>query len=181
MQVRVASLLVVLALSSVMSCKKTDDPNASNGSAKTGPTPTSMVGTWKVTAFTFDPAWTKTVNGTTERYTDYVQYLKRINETCLTDVVWTFTAGGAMSTNVNTLSTCGYNGPNSQYIVDYLVEPEATYVESSNKVAIKGKVTGLDVTKTFAPGNLVSLQWPDPKNISSQDVPTTYTLTLKKQ
>lgn len=172
------SALVGLSLVFVLGCKKTDEPTTGNADT----TPTSVVGNWKVTALTMDPAWPKVVNGTPERFTDYVQYLKRINETCLTDVTWTFAQNGRISTDKNNLTTCGANGPNSTFIVDYLVDPNGTYVESTNQVELRGtgNLTAMTVGKTFAPGNLVKLQWKD-EDLSNQGVQTTYTMTLTKQ
>lgn len=174
---RISSLLLLLGLLLATGCKKTDDSTPSSA------VPTSVVGNWKVSAFTLNPAWPVVVNGSPERFTDYVLYLKRLNETCLTDVVWTFTATGGLSTNMNTLSTCGAKGPNSTFIVDYLVEPNGSYIETANQVDIRGtdNQTNLKVDKTFGPGNTVNLQWKDPRDISNQEIPTTYTLTLTKQ
>lgn len=172
------SALVGLSLMLVLGCKKTDDP----GSGTANTTPTSLVGNWKVTSLTMDPAWPKVVNGSPERFTDYVQYLKRINETCLTDVTWTFAQDNRITTNKGSLPTCGANGPNSTFIVDYLVDPNGTYKESANQVELigTGNLTSLTVGKSFAPGNLVTLQWKD-QDLSNQGIQTTYMMTLMKQ
>lgn len=174
---RITSLLAGLGLLLATGCKKTDESTP----APTPAVPTSMVGNWKVSAFTLNPAWSVAVNGSSERFTDYVQYLKRINETCLTDVVLTFAAGGKLTNNLNSL-VCENKGGNSKLIVDYLFEPNGTYAETSGGVNFIGtdNVANQQTTKVYGP-NSVALSWNELRDISNQAIPTTYTLTLTKQ
>lgn len=173
---RITSLLAGFGLLLLLGCKQTDEATIAPA------VPTSMVGNWKVSAFTFNPAWRVLVNGSPERFTDYVTYLKRINETCLTDVVWTFTKSGGLSTNLGSVP-CEDKGGNSRLIIDSFVEPNASYVETSNVLNIRGtgNQTGMDFTKTFGPGNTVNLQWKDTHDMSNELVETVYTFTLTKQ
>jgi hypothetical protein len=173
-----AGVLLVVSLG----CKKTD-PTDTPEPTPVPTTPTSMAGTWKITGLGLAPAWPKVVNGKTVLYTDYVTFLKDINETCLTDVVFTFAAAGGVSSNIGTRPTCGNGaGPNSRFVVEYLVEEGGTYVESTNQLDVKGKdnVTHLLLDKTYSPGS-VKLTWKLDRDMSNELVATTYSLTLTKQ
>jgi hypothetical protein len=182
-----ACVLITVSLG----CKKTDstevtpDPSDPKSTTAVAPTPTSMRGTWKITGFGLAPAWPKLINGQAKWYTDYITFLKDINETCLTDVVFTFSAEGSFTSNIPSVPTCSNGaGPNSRFVVEYLVSPSGryTYVEMADKLELKGtdNVTHLTMEKAYTPGS-VKLTWKLDRDMSDELVPTTYTLVLTKQ
>jgi hypothetical protein len=191
MNLKTAFFLACVLLGVSFGCKKTDSieitPDLTDpaSTTATGPTPTSVVGNWKITSFGLAPAWPKLINGKAIWYTDYMTFLKDINETCLSEVTFSFTTEGGFSSNMPSRPACSNGeGPNSRFVVEYLVSPSGrySYVETADKLELRGtdNITHLTMDKTFGP-RTVKLTWKLDRDMSDELVPTTYTLTLTKQ
>lgn len=165
------SLLTTL----VGSCKKTDDPVT-----LTPTTTLSLVGTWKITALTFTPAWIKVTNATP--IPDFIPYLKTTKgETCLTDMTITFTAAGALTSTFKDTPSCPY-AVESKVYVDYLFSEGSTFTETSTQAVLysKNKATSQLVDKSGT-NQLITIQFPLDEDPSTNKIKTTYAFTMARQ
>lgn len=162
-----------LLLTLVIGCKKADDP------ATPTPTALTLVGNWKITALTFNPAWVQYTNATP--IPDYIPYLKTRSETCLTDVTISFTAAGTYGSNSKNTASCG-SAPESKVFLDYLFEDGATFTETDTQAVLygKGKITSLPVAKSGT-NQLLTIQFQLDEDRSANKVKTTYSITMARQ
>lgn len=164
---RYFALLVATAtlFASVFGCK--NDTN-------TSPSPTvltSLQGTWKLTSLNLSPAYLG--------FIDIAAGLNALEPNCLSNVTVTFTAAGAITNNLSSVTACS-TAVNSQKLVNTFFSSAATFTETASQVVLTTAGQAVTATKVLtATTATITAKLPvDPGN---NPVATTYTVVLTKQ
>ncbi|MBO0932938.1 hypothetical protein [Fibrella aquatilis] len=158
-------LLVAMAaiFAVTLSCKK-DTP--------TDPVAlTSLQGTWKLTSLIVSPAYLG--------LTDLAVGLNALENNCLGQATVTFTAAGAITNNLSSVTACA-TATNSQRLVNSFFSSTTTYSETSTGVTLvtSGRTVAATKVLTATTATMVANLDVDPAN---NPVKTTYTVVLTKQ
>ena len=162
---RYFALLVATAafFAFIVSCKKdtTTDPAVL----------TSLQGTWKLTNLNVSPAYLS--------FTDIAAGLNALEPNCLSNVTVTFTAAGAVTNNLSSVTACA-TAVNSQKLVNTFFSSAATYAETAGQVVLTTAGQSVTATKVLT-ATTATLTTQLPVDPGNNPVKTTYTVVLTKQ
>lgn len=132
---------------------------------------TSLQGTWKLTSLNVSPAYLS--------FTDIAAGLNALEPNCLSNVTVTFTAAGAVTNNLSSVTACAA-ATNSQRLVNTFFSSAASYVETAGQVVLTTAGQAVTATKVLT-ATTATLTTQLPVDPGNSPVKTTYTVVLTKQ
>ena len=132
---------------------------------------TSLQGTWKLTSLIVSPTYMS--------LTDLAVGLNALEPNCLSNVTVTFTAAGAITNNLSSVTACA-SATNSQKLVNTFFSSSATYTETAGQAVLTTAGQAITATKVLT-ATTATLTTQLPVDPGNNPVKTTYTVVLTKQ
>jgi hypothetical protein len=132
---------------------------------------TSLQGTWKLTSLIVSPAYMG--------LTDLAVALNALENNCLGQATVTFTAAGAITNNLSSVTACSA-ATRSQQLVNTFFSGATTYAETNNQATLTTGSQVVTATKVLT-ATTATLTTQLPVDPGNNPVNTTYTVVLTKQ